>query len=53
VAELITIGGLGATPVGTPQHVVDVMERWIEEADIDGFNLVSTEDILLSHSQTH
>ncbi|RVX71497.1 hypothetical protein B0A52_05069 [Exophiala mesophila] len=52
VAELITIGGLGATPVGTPEHVADVMEQWVAEADVDGFNLAyaifpsSFEDII-------
>jgi len=40
VAEHITIGGMGATPVGTPQYVADVMEKWVNEADVDGFNLV-------------
>ncbi|KAJ5125225.1 hypothetical protein N7448_004552 [Penicillium atrosanguineum] len=39
VGEHITVGGLGATPVGTPQQVADNMERWVEEADVDGFNL--------------
>ncbi|PLN86165.1 Nitrilotriacetate monooxygenase component A/pristinamycin IIA synthase subunit A [Aspergillus taichungensis] len=39
VGQHITVGGLGATPVGTPQQVADVMERWVNEADVDGFNL--------------
>ncbi|GAB1210170.1 hypothetical protein APSETT445_008960 [Aspergillus pseudonomiae] len=39
VGQHITVGGLGATPVGTPQQVADEMERWVEEADVDGFNL--------------
>ena len=43
VAEHITIGGLGATPVGTAKHVADTMEKWVEDADVDGFNLVSLE----------
>ena len=42
------MGGLGATPVGTPQQVADQMERWVREADVDGFNLVSLDDILMS-----
>lgn len=41
VGEHITVGGLGATPVGTPQQVADNMEKWVQEADVDGFNLVS------------
>ena len=41
VGEHITVGGLGATAVGTPQKVADIMERWVSEADVDGFNIVS------------
>ncbi|KAI1858024.1 uncharacterized protein JN550_012917 [Neoarthrinium moseri] len=39
VANHIKIGGLGATVVGTPEHVANEMERWVSEADVDGFNL--------------
>lgn len=39
VAKHITIGGLGATVVGTPEQVADEFERWIEESDVDGFNI--------------
>ncbi|KXG53255.1 Nitrilotriacetate monooxygenase component A/pristinamycin IIA synthase subunit A [Penicillium griseofulvum] len=39
VGQHITVGGLGATPVGTAAQVADSMERWVEEADVDGFNL--------------
>ncbi|KAJ5769813.1 uncharacterized protein N7511_001864 [Penicillium nucicola] len=39
VGQHITVGGLGATPVGTAAQVADYMERWVEEADVDGFNL--------------
>ncbi|KAH7374553.1 pristinamycin IIA synthase subunit A [Plectosphaerella cucumerina] len=39
VGNHIKVGGLGATVVGTPEFVTDEMERWIEEADVDGFNL--------------
>jgi alkanesulfonate monooxygenase SsuD/methylene tetrahydromethanopterin reductase-like flavin-dependent oxidoreductase (luciferase family) len=42
VAKHITIGGLGATVVGTPVQVADEFERWVREADVDGFNIVST-----------
>lgn len=41
VAKHITVGGLGATVVGTPEQVADEFERWIDEADVDGFNIVS------------
>lgn len=39
VAERACIGGLGPVSVGSPQTVADEMERWIKEADIDGFNV--------------
>lgn len=38
-AEELSIGGNGAVLVGSPQTVADGMERWIREADLDGFNL--------------
>ena len=39
VAEKAAIGGLGPVAIGTPAQVADEMERWIEEADLDGFNI--------------
>jgi alkanesulfonate monooxygenase SsuD/methylene tetrahydromethanopterin reductase-like flavin-dependent oxidoreductase (luciferase family) len=45
VAKHITIGGLGATVVGTPQQVADEFERWVEEGDVDGFNIVSNPSV--------
>lgn len=39
VAERASIGGLGPISIGSPQTVADEMERWICEADIDGFNI--------------
>lgn len=39
VAEKASIGGLGPVAVGSPSTVADELERWIEEADVDGFNL--------------
>ncbi|CAF9935400.1 MAG: hypothetical protein HETSPECPRED_009778 [Heterodermia speciosa] len=39
VAQHITVGGLGATVVGTAAHVADEFERWVKEADVDGFNI--------------
>ncbi|EEU34457.1 uncharacterized protein NECHADRAFT_44531 [Fusarium vanettenii 77-13-4] len=38
IVDEMKIGGLGATIVGTPEHVADELERWIREADVDGFN---------------
>jgi alkanesulfonate monooxygenase SsuD/methylene tetrahydromethanopterin reductase-like flavin-dependent oxidoreductase (luciferase family) len=39
VAEKAAFGGLGPCPVGTPDMVADELERWIEEGDLDGFNV--------------
>ncbi|BDD58007.1 hypothetical protein MAP00_003319 [Monascus purpureus] len=39
VAEKASIGGLGPVAVGSPATVADELERWVREADIDGFNL--------------
>lgn len=39
VAEKAAIGGLGPVAIGSPQTVADEMERWIREADLDGFNI--------------
>jgi hypothetical protein len=30
---------MGPVSVGSPSTVADELERWIEEADVDGFNL--------------
>jgi dimethyl-sulfide monooxygenase len=34
-----SIGGLGPVLVGGPQKVADMLERWVDEGGIDGFNL--------------
>lgn len=39
VAKHAAIGGLGPVPVGSPQTVADELERWVREADVDGFNV--------------
>jgi len=39
VAEKASIGGLGPVCVGSPATVADELERWIREADVDGFNI--------------
>lgn len=39
IAEKISIGGLGPLIVGSAKSVADQMEKWIDDADIDGFNL--------------
>lgn len=39
LGHMMAFGGTGAVPVGTPEMVADEFERWMEEADIDGFNV--------------
>lgn len=39
VAQRAAIGGLGPVSVGSPSTVADELERWLEEGDLDGFNL--------------
>jgi FMN-dependent oxidoreductase (nitrilotriacetate monooxygenase family) len=39
LAEWISIGGLGPLFVGGPQTIADLLEEWVEETDVDGFNL--------------
>ena len=41
VAEHVSLGGNGPIFVGTASQVADGLEAWVEEADVDGFNLVS------------
>ncbi len=33
------IGGLGPIFVGSPQTVANILQEWVEETDVDGFNL--------------
>lgn len=40
VAEFLGIGGFAPIAVGSPQMLADEMEGWMEETDIDGFNLI-------------
>jgi FMN-dependent oxidoreductase (nitrilotriacetate monooxygenase family) len=39
VVNFVAIGAMGPVFVGSPTTVADELERWIDEADIDGFNL--------------
>lgn len=39
IAQHVGIGGVGPVLVGDPGQVADGLERWIDEAGIDGFNL--------------
>ena len=33
------IGGLGPVFVGSASHIADTLQEWVEETDVDGFNL--------------
>ncbi|KAH8678273.1 putative xenobiotic compound monooxygenase, DszA family [Xylariales sp. PMI_506] len=52
LGEKMALGGFHPAPVGTPEMVADVFEQWIDEADVDGFNIAyittpgSQEDIV-------
>ena len=39
IARWSSIGGLGPVIVGSPSTVADVLQEWVEETDVDGFNL--------------
>lgn len=39
IGKIISIGGNGPVPVGSPERVADILEEWIDVADLDGFNI--------------
>ncbi len=39
LAEWGGIGGMGPVIVGSPSTVADELQAWVEETDVDGFNL--------------
>jgi hypothetical protein len=39
IGKAVSIGGNGPVPVGSAATVADVLEEWIEIADLDGFNV--------------
>lgn len=41
IADYCAIGGDGPVLVGSPQTVADQLQEWVEETDVDGFNLAS------------
>jgi alkanesulfonate monooxygenase SsuD/methylene tetrahydromethanopterin reductase-like flavin-dependent oxidoreductase (luciferase family) len=47
LGHMMAFGGTGAVPVGTPEMVADEFERWMAEADIDGFNVMRAYFLLL------
>jgi FMN-dependent oxidoreductase (nitrilotriacetate monooxygenase family) len=38
IADHLIMGGNGAKVIGSPKTVADELERWIDVADLDGFN---------------
>jgi alkanesulfonate monooxygenase SsuD/methylene tetrahydromethanopterin reductase-like flavin-dependent oxidoreductase (luciferase family) len=40
VANSLDRDGVQPVVVGSPKTVADELERWVEEADVDGFNLI-------------
>ncbi|NEM91972.1 LLM class flavin-dependent oxidoreductase [Galbitalea soli] len=41
IAEHVRIGGDGPVLVGSPTTVADQLESWVDETDVDGFNLAA------------
>ncbi|KAM0788602.1 hypothetical protein ACM66B_001723 [Microbotryomycetes sp. NB124-2] len=39
LASHVALGGMGPIVVGSPKTVADGLQKWIDEADVDGFNL--------------
>jgi alkanesulfonate monooxygenase SsuD/methylene tetrahydromethanopterin reductase-like flavin-dependent oxidoreductase (luciferase family) len=39
IGKAISIGGNGPVPVGSAAKVADILEEWIDIADLDGFNV--------------
>ena len=39
LADWVGIGGFGPLHVGSAQRVADELQAWVEETDVDGFNL--------------
>jgi FMN-dependent oxidoreductase (nitrilotriacetate monooxygenase family) len=39
IARWVSVGGMGPVIVGSPATVADELERWVDAADVDGFNL--------------
>ncbi len=37
----MALGGLHPCPVGTPADIADMMQEWVTDADVDGFNIGS------------
>lgn len=53
IAEHVSIGGNGPVIVGTPAQVADGLQAWADEADVDGFNFVSSHSLHTEPPRTH
>ncbi|CAR30016.1 hypothetical protein ZYGR_0AD07060 [Zygosaccharomyces rouxii] len=42
IVDEIKISGYGSVAIGTPEEVADIFQKWIDIADIDGFNFAYT-----------
>ena len=42
IADFLCVSSMGALFVGSPATVADQFEQWVEEADVDGFNIADT-----------
>ena len=42
IADFLSVSSMGALIVGSPTTVADQLEQWVEEADVDGFNIADT-----------
>ncbi|KAF2501701.1 putative dibenzothiophene desulfurization enzyme A [Lophium mytilinum] len=39
IGKAVSIGGNGPVPVGSAERVADILEEWMDVADLDGFNV--------------
>lgn len=39
VGRHVALGGIGPVLAGTPETIADALEAWVDETDVDGFNL--------------
>ncbi|KQO83446.1 LLM class flavin-dependent oxidoreductase [Rhizobium sp. Leaf262] len=39
LAKFGGIGGLGPVFVGSPSHIADILQEWVDDTDVDGFNI--------------
>ena len=39
IGKAVSIGGNGPVPVGSAEKVAEILEHWLEVADLDGFNI--------------